>query len=190
MTQVTLLLVIDVHARAYGGKGEICHLRHRARVERVQPDLLGNAPLIARRPAMRASAALPIEAAIERTSGIAHDVAGGLDRLATSPPLWPVDGTAWLGMVERVRTFACQWGARERAAGWSPLEISTVCTGARRTPTWPAWAGRSWWCGVVITSSTLPLMRSRFDRRPARSCGSYRCRPRGANGAGLVAPVK
>lgn len=72
---------------------------------------------------MRASAALPIEVEIQRTPGTPADVAGGLDRLATSAPLWPVDGTAWLAGVECVRTFACRWDARSRAAGWSLLEL-------------------------------------------------------------------
>lgn len=45
-----------------------------------------------RRPAVRASAALPIEVAIERASGgVAGDVAGGLELLARSPALWPVE---------------------------------------------------------------------------------------------------
>jgi hypothetical protein len=52
-----------------------------------------------------------------------EEVISGLDLLATSPPLWPVEGAAWLGVVERVRAFACQWDARSRAAGWSSLEL-------------------------------------------------------------------
>jgi hypothetical protein len=73
---------------------------------------------------MRAAAALPIEVEIdERSADMPNDVAVGLDRLATSSPLWPVDGTAWLGVVERVRTFACQWDARARTAGWSALDL-------------------------------------------------------------------
>ena len=73
---------------------------------------------------MRAAAALPIEAEIdERTAGIPDDIAGGLDRLTTSPPLWPFEGTAWLAGVECVRTFGCRWDARARTAGWSALEL-------------------------------------------------------------------
>jgi len=74
------------------------------------------------------NAALPIDFAVERAAGIPTDVAGGLDRLATSAPLWSVDGTAWLGVVERVRTFACQWPASAAAI---PLIVDTNADGRR-----------------------------------------------------------
>lgn len=66
---------------------------------------------------MRAAAALPIEVEIERDGGIQGDISGGLDRLATSAPLWPIDDIAWLAVVQCVRTFACQWDVRARVAG-------------------------------------------------------------------------
>lgn len=58
------------------------------------------------------------------------DVAGGLDLLERSPPLWPVDSETWAAVVVSVAGFADRWDSQARAAGWSELELYGLHCGA------------------------------------------------------------
>ncbi len=68
-------------------------------------------------------AALPLEAAIERAGGMRNEIACGLDQLAQSPPLWPLDAGTWSDVVASVHAFADRWDAQACAAGWTDLEL-------------------------------------------------------------------
>lgn len=70
-----------------------------------------------------ATAALPLEAATERAGGMRDEIARGLDQLAQSPPLWPLDAGSWSDVVASVHVFADRWDAEACAAGWSDLEL-------------------------------------------------------------------
>jgi hypothetical protein len=67
--------------------------------------------------------ALPLEAAIDRASGPPADVVNGLDLLARSRPVWPLDATTWRGVVGSVSDFAARWDGQALEAGWSTLEL-------------------------------------------------------------------
>lgn len=68
-------------------------------------------------------ALLPIEIAIDRAGAVDADVLQGLDLLARSQPLWPVDDATWRGIVGGISDFAARWDGQARAAGWSTLEL-------------------------------------------------------------------
>lgn len=73
--------------------------------------------------AVAARAVLPLENAIEHTGGLPVDVVRGLDLLARSRPLWPIDDVAWRVAIGSVLAFAERWDFQARAEGWTDLEL-------------------------------------------------------------------
>jgi hypothetical protein len=49
------------------------------------------------------------------------DVMAGLEHLARSPPLWPVDADRWSEVVGALMAFERRFGGQVR--GWSPLAL-------------------------------------------------------------------
>jgi hypothetical protein len=54
---------------------------------------------------------------------VSADVAAGLELLARSRPLWPIDAGEWSRALASVRAFAAGWDGLAGAAGWTSLQL-------------------------------------------------------------------
>lgn len=59
--------------------------------------------------------------------GPADEVAAGLVRLRSSPPLWPVSPDQWSDILAAVETFERNYGPTARARGWTQIGLFGLC---------------------------------------------------------------
>ena len=70
--------------------------------------------------------AAPGAAALTPNAPKPSGVGAGLAQLRASAPLWPIENSRWLDLVDAVGAFAERWGEQAAACGWSALDLYSM----------------------------------------------------------------